>query len=256
MIHPSAVIDPSAELADDVEVGPFTVIGAGVEVGSGTRIGPHSVLRGPARIGRDNRIFQFASVGEDPQDKKYAGEPTQLEIGDRNTIRECVTLSRGTVQGLGLTRIGNDNWFMAYCHVAHDCLVGNGTVFANATALGGHVEIGDFAVLGGSTLIHQFCRVGANSFCSMGATVRRDVPPFVTVAGDPAMPHGINSEGLRRRGYSAERVALIKRAYRLVYRSGLRLAEAVAAVREMPDPNGDLTLMCNFVEGGGRGIAR
>lgn len=256
MIHPSALIDPAAELAEDVEVGAFTIIGARVEVGPGTRIGPHAVLRGPTRIGCDNRIYQFASVGEDPQDKKYAGEPTVLEIGDRNTIRECVTLSRGTAQGLGLTRIGNDNWIMAYCHVAHDCLVGSHTVFANATALAGHVEIGDFAVLGGSTLIHQFCRVGANSFCSMGATVRRDVPPFVTVAGDPAMPHGINSVGLRRRGYSVERVALIKRAYRLVYRSGLRLADALAAVRQMPDPQGDLALMIDFVEGSGRGIAR
>ena len=256
MIHSSAIVDPQARLAPGVAVGAYSVIGPYVEVGEGTWIGPHVVVNGPSRIGRDNRIYQFASVGEQPQDKKYAGEATTLELGDRNTIREGATLSRGTVQGLGTTRIGDDNWIMAYAHVAHDCIVGSNTIFANGTSLAGHVVVGDYAILGGFTLIHQFCRVGAHCFCSMGAAIRRDVPPYVTVAGDPAAPHGINSEGLRRRGFGPERVALIKRAYRTLYRSSLRLSEAVEALRVMQDPHGDLERICSFIDGSARGIAR
>ena len=202
LIDSRAVIDPSAELDEGVSVGPFSVIGAGVRIGKGTSIGPHVVVKGPTTIGCDNRIYQFASVGEDPQDKKYAGEPTRLEIGDRNVIRESATLHRGTVQDQGITRIGNDNLFMAYIHVAHDCVIGDNAILANGASLGGHVQIGDWAILGGFTMVHQFGRIGAHSFCGMGSAVNMDLPPFVTVSGQPAKPHGINSEGLRRRGYS------------------------------------------------------
>jgi UDP-N-acetylglucosamine acyltransferase len=255
-IHPTALIDPRARLAPGVEVGPFAVIGADVEIGDGTRIGPHTVLRGPTRIGRDNRIFQFASVGEDPQDMKYGGQPTLLEIGDRNRIRECVTIHRGTVQDRGLTAIGSDNLFMAYTHVAHDCRIGNHVIMANAASVGGHVEIQDWAILGGFTIVHQFCRIGAHSFCAMGSVLTRDVPPYVTVGGHPAEPRGINSEGLRRRGFSEEAIATVKRAYRALYLANLKLDEALARLRELAATAPEVAPLADFVAVRNRSIVR
>ncbi|MEJ2590403.1 MAG: acyl-ACP--UDP-N-acetylglucosamine O-acyltransferase [Candidatus Thiodiazotropha sp.] len=256
MIDPRAVIDPDAELEEGVSVGPFSIIGAGVKIGRGTQVGPHVVIKGPTRIGRDNRIFQFASVGEDPQDKKYAGEPTSLEIGDRNVIRECATLHRGTVQDQGITRIGSDNLFMAYIHVAHDCVIGDNIIMANGASLGGHVHIGDWAILGGFTMVHQFGRVGAHSFCGMGSAVNMDLPPYVTVAGQPAKPHGINSEGLRRRGFSAQEIQQIKRAYKLIYLSKLRLEDARTEIGRMLEETPALTVLHDFLAQSGRGILR
>jgi UDP-N-acetylglucosamine acyltransferase len=256
LIDPRAVIDPDAELEEGVSVGPFSVIGAGVKIGRGTEIGPHVVIKGPTRIGRDNRIFQFASVGEDPQDKKYAGEPTMLEIGDRNVIRECASLHRGTVQDQGVTRIGSDNLFMAYIHVAHDCVIGDNIIMANGASLGGHVQIGDWAILGGFTMVHQFGRVGAHSFCGMGSAVNMDLPPYVMVAGQPAKPHGINSEGLRRRGFSAEDIKQIKRAYKLIYMSKLRLEDARTEIGRMMQQTPALVVLHDFLGQGGRGILR
>jgi UDP-N-acetylglucosamine acyltransferase len=256
LIDPRAIIDPAAELEEGVNIGPFSVIGAGVRIGKGTVIGPHVVIKGPTTIGRDNRIYQFASVGEDPQDKKYAGEPTTLEMGDRNVIREYVTLHRGTVDDQGVTRIGSDNLFMAYIHVAHDCVLGDNIIMANGASLGGHVHIGDWAILGGFTLVHQFSRVGAHSFCGMGAAVNMDLLPFVTVSGQPAKPHGINSEGLRRRGFSTEEIQQIKRAYKLIYKSGMRLEEAREAIGAMLDQTPSLGILHDFLSQRGRGILR
>lgn len=251
-----AVIDPAAELDEGVTVGPFAVIGTGVRIGGGTAIGPHVVIRGPTRIGRDNRIFQFASIGEDPQDKKYAGEETGLEIGDRNQIREFTTIHRGTVQDDSLTRIGSDNLLMAYTHVAHDCRIGDNVVMANAASLGGHVQIGDWAILGGFSIVHQFCRIGAHSFSAMGSAIGRDVPPYVMVGGHPARPHGINSEGLKRRGFSADQMGSIRRAYKTLYLSGLPLA----AAREQIDAAGAdsevLRVLADFLASSGRSIVR
>ncbi|MCU7914510.1 MAG: acyl-ACP--UDP-N-acetylglucosamine O-acyltransferase [Candidatus Thiodiazotropha sp. (ex Gloverina cf. vestifex)] len=256
MIDPRGVIDPTAELEEGVSVGPFSVIGAGVKIGSGTTIGPHVVINGPTHIGRDNRIYQFASVGEDPQDKKYAGEPTMLEIGDRNVIRECATLHRGTVQDQSITRIGSDNLFMAYIHVAHDCIIGDHIILANGASLGGHVQIGDHAILGGFTMVHQFGRVGAHSFCGMGSAVNMDLPPYVTVSGQPAKPHGINSEGLRRRGFTAEDIQQIKRAYKLIYKSKLRLEETRVEIGGMLEQTPALKILHDFLAESGRGILR
>ncbi|QQS55545.1 MAG: acyl-ACP--UDP-N-acetylglucosamine O-acyltransferase [Candidatus Competibacteraceae bacterium] len=233
MIDARAVVDPSARLAADVAVGPFSIIGPGVEIDTGTWIGPHVVIQGPTRIGRDNRIYQFSSLGEIPQDKKYNGEPTRLEIGDRNTIREFVTINRGTVQDAGLTRLGDDNWIMAYVHIAHDCVIGDRTIFANGASLAGHVHIDDDVVLGGFALVYQFTRLGIHSFCGFACGVHRDVPPYVTVAGYRAEPYGINAEGLRRRGFSDEEIQAIRRAYKVIYRSNMRLDEATEKVREM-----------------------
>jgi UDP-N-acetylglucosamine acyltransferase len=256
VIDSRAVIDPQAEIADGVRVGPFAVIGAGVEIDTGTWVGPHVVINGPTRIGRDNRIHQFASIGDAPQDKKYAGEATRLEIGDRNTIREYCTINRGTVQGGGLTRIGDDNWIMAYVHIAHDCILGNDTIFANAASLAGHVIVGDHAILGGFTIVHQFCRIGAHSFCSMGSVVKRDVPPYVMVSGHTAEPHGINSEGLRRHGFGAETVREIRRAYKLVYKSGLRLEQALEQLMEVGERCPEVRLLADFLADSERGILR
>lgn len=256
MIHPTAVIDPGARLDEGVEVGPFAVIGPGVEVGAGTWVGPHAVLRGPTRIGRDNRIFQFASVGEDPQDKKYGGEPTRLEIGDRNRIREYVTIHRGTAQDRGLTSIGDDNLLMVSAHVAHDCQIGNEVVMANAASLGGHVVVEDWAILGGFTIVHQFCRIGAHSFCAMGSVLTKDVPPFVTVGGHPAEPRGINSEGLRRRGFSAETIAAIKRAYRALYLAQLKRDEALARIQALAAEFPEVAAFSAFVADSHRSIVR
>ncbi|MBI5463203.1 MAG: acyl-ACP--UDP-N-acetylglucosamine O-acyltransferase, partial [Gammaproteobacteria bacterium] len=207
MIDPRAVIDPTAELADDVSVGPYAVIGPDVQIGAGTVIGPHAVINGPTRIGRNNHIFQFASVGDAPQDKKYKGEPTRLEIGDGNTIREFVTINRGTVQDEGVTRIGDDNWIMAYVHIAHDCQVGSHTIFANNASLAGHVRIEDYVILGGYTLVHQFCALGVHSFTAFSSGIAKDVPPYVMVGGFAAEPHGLNTEGLKRRGFAPETIA-------------------------------------------------
>ncbi|MCD6673549.1 MAG: acyl-ACP--UDP-N-acetylglucosamine O-acyltransferase [Burkholderiaceae bacterium] len=267
-VHPSAFVDPGAHLDEGVEIGPCAVIGPQVRIGARTRIGAHVVVHCNTTIGADNRIFPFASIGADPQDKKYAGEQTWLEIGDGNTIRECVTLNRGTVQDRTVTRIGDDNWIMAYVHVAHDCVVGSHTIFANSTNLGGHVEIGDWAFLGGASQVHQFCKIGAHAMTATGTVVLHDIPPYVTVSGNTAAAHGINSEGLRRRGFSAERIETIRRAYRTLYRSGLTLQQAIAALRERQDelerdsaadaPAAalDLALLAGFLERVSRGIVR
>jgi UDP-N-acetylglucosamine acyltransferase len=256
-VHATAIVDPEARLADDVSVGPYSIIGPDVEIGAGTTIGPHVVIRGPTKIGRENHIFQFSSIGDSPQDKKFRDEPTLLEIGDRNTIREFVTINRGTVQDTGITKIGDDNWIMAYVHIAHDCLVGNHTIFANAASLAGHVRVDDYVILGGFTLVHQFCQVGAYAFTSMGAIINRDVPPFVTVAGNFALPKGINSEGLKRRGFSSDRIMSIKRAYRTLYKSGLGLADARTQLAEAAAKGAvDVQLMLDFIERSERSLIR
>jgi UDP-N-acetylglucosamine acyltransferase len=255
-IHPSAIVDAGARIAPGVDIGPFSVIGADVEIGEGTVVGPHVVIQGPTRIGRGNRIFQFASVGADPQDKKFAGEDTLLEIGDRNTIREFATINRGTVQDGGVTRIGHDNWIMAYVHIAHDCVVGDHCIFANAASLAGHVRIDDFVILGGFSLVHQFCQVGAHAFTSMGSVINRDVPPYVTVAGPFAEPKGINSEGLKRRGFDSARIMAIKRGFKTLYKSGLPLAEARAQLASAAEDAPDLRLLLDFIDRSERSLIR
>jgi len=255
-IDPTAVVDPEARLADDVVVGPYAVIGAGVQIDSGCWVGPHAVINGPTHIGADSRVFQFASVGEVPQDKKFHGEESRLEIGRRNTIRECVTINRGTADGGGTTRLGDDNWIMAYVHIAHDCQVGNGVVFANGASLAGHVEVGDRVTLGGFSLVHQFCRLGQGCFTAMGSCIRQDVPPWVMVAGDPAEPHGTNSEGLRRQGFDQAAQQRLRNAYRLLYKRGLRLAEALETIEA--EAQGDPAIMefLAFLRASPRGIVR
>jgi len=255
-IHPTAIVDPAARLAGGVAVGPYSVIGPGVEIGESTVVGPHVVIQGPTRIGRDNRIHQFASVGADPQDKKFAGEDTLLQIGDRNTIREFTTINRGTVQDGGITRIGHDNWIMAYVHIAHDCTVGNHCIFANAASLAGHVRVDDWVILGGFSLIHQFCQVGAHAFTSMGSVINRDVPPYVTVAGPFAEPKGINSEGLKRRGFDGERILSIKRAFKTLYKSGLPLAEARAQLAQAAQDAPDVRVLLDFIDRSERSLIR
>lgn len=255
MIDSRSVIDPSARLASDVTVGPYSVIGPEVEIGDGTWVGPHAVINGPTRIGRNNRIFQFASVGDEAQDKKYRGESTWLEIGDGNTIRECVTINRGTGDGGGVTRIGSRNWIMAYCHIAHDCRIGDDTVFANNASLAGHVEVGNGVILGGYSLVHQFCRLGTGCFLAFGAHVDRDVPPYVTAAGQRALPRGINAEGLRRAGVDGDAIRALKEAYRTVYRSGLRLEEAMNLL-ETPDASPQVARFVQFLRASRRGIIR
>jgi UDP-N-acetylglucosamine acyltransferase len=256
LINPAALIAPGAELADGVNVGPYSIIGPDVVIGAGTTIGPHVVINGPARIGRDNRIFQFSSIGDAPQDKKYAGEPTRLEIGDRNTIREFVTINRGTVQDEGVTSLGNDNWIMAYVHIAHDCRIGNHTIFANNASLAGHVTIGDYVILGGFTLVHQFCAIGSHALTAFGSGISRDVPPFVTVGGSPARAHGLNMEGLRRRGFSPDTRMALKRAYRTLYRENRTLEDALAQLRQQADGNAEVAVLAEFLEQQTRGIVR
>lgn len=260
LIDPRAEVSPRAELAPDVRVGPYSLVGPGVVVGPGTEIGPHVILRGPTRIGARNRIFSFSSIGDEPQDKKYRGEDTLLEIGDGNTIREYVTINRGTVQGGGVTRLGNDNWIMAYVHIAHDCLVGSHTIFANGVALAGHVTVDDWVILSASAKIHQFCRIGAHAFVGHDCGLVQDVPPFVTVAvrgaGETPRPYGINSEGLGRRGFPAEDVARLKEAYRILYRSGLRLEEAIAWLEERRADFPPYGTLADFLRGTTRGIVR
>ena len=257
MIHPTALIDPAARLDASVSVGAYSVIGAQVEIAAGTTVGAHVVIEGPTRIGRDNRIFQFASLGADPQDKKFRGERTELVIGDRNTIREFTTFNRGTGDGGGTTRIGNDNWFLAYTHVAHDCTVGNFCVFSNNATLAGHVTIGDHVILSGFVGVHQFGRVGAHAFIGMGVLLSGDVPPFTMGAGDAAgRPRGINSEGLKRRGFDADRIAAIKRAYRTLYVAGLPLAEAKQQLAEQASASDDVKALLQFIESGERPLQR
>ncbi|HAJ91732.1 MAG TPA: acyl-[acyl-carrier-protein]--UDP-N-acetylglucosamine O-acyltransferase [Gammaproteobacteria bacterium] len=256
MIHTTAIIDPGAELAADVSVGPYTVIGPDVVVGAGSVIGPHVVINGPTRIGRDNRIYQFASIGEAPQDKKYAGEPTRLEIGDRNTIREFVTINRGTAQDEGVTRLGDDNWIMAYVHIAHDCRIGNQTIFANNASLAGHVTIGDSVILGGFTLVYQFCSIGAYSLTAYGSGVSLNIPPYVTVAGTPARPHGLNMEGLRRRGVPEATRKLLKQSYKTLYRENLSLQDAIKVLKDRVKDCPELEIFVTFLEQQKRGIVR
>ena len=255
MIHPQAIIDPAARLAEGVSVGAFSVVGAGVEIGAGTRIASHVVIDGPTRIGRDNKIYSFAAIGGDPQDKKYAGEATRLEIGDRNVIREYCTISRGTVQDEGITRIGDDNWIMAYVHIAHDCRIGNHTIFANSASLAGHVTIEDHVILGGFTLLHQFCKVGAHAFTAMNSVISKDVPPFLMVSGHMARPHGLNTEGLKRRGFSPDTLSRLRKAYRILYRSGLTLEQAIEQLQAM-EGGAEIDRLVDFLRDVNRGIVR
>lgn len=255
-IHPTAIVHSAAKIGAGVDIGAYTLIGEHVEIGDNTWIGPHVVIEGHTRIGRDNRIFQFSSLGAEPQDKKYAAEPTRLEIGDRNVIREFCTFNRGTVQDVGVTRLGNDNWIMAYVHLAHDCQIGNHTIFANNASLAGHVSIGDWVILGGFTTVHQFVRVGDHAMTSMASAVVQDVPPYVMVAGNKAEAHGINSEGLKRRGFSVAAVSAIKRAYKTLYKSGLSLAEAQSAIAASVPDQPELQILADFLSVPGRGIVR
>ena len=256
MIHPSAIVDPGAELASGVEVGPFSVIGPGVVLGAGTRVDSHVVIEGPARIGAGNRIHSFSTLGGAPQDKKYRGESSVLEIGDGNVIREYCTFNRGTEGGGAVTRVGDGNWIMAYTHIAHDCRVGSDVVMANATALAGHVEVEDCAILGAFTIAHQFCRIGAYAFSAMGAVILKDVPPFVTVAGNSASPHGLNIEGLRRREFPAHTVQALKSAYKTVYKRGLTLEAAIEQLAGPAEASAEVDRFREFVKSSERGIVR
>jgi UDP-N-acetylglucosamine acyltransferase len=255
-IHPTALVAPDTVLGEGVEIGAYAVIGPGIEIGSNTRIAAHAVIQGPARIGADNQIFPFASVGSAPQDKKYRGEPTRIEIGDRNVIRECVTLNRGTTKEEGLTRIGNDNLFMAYAHVAHDCRIGNQCVLANSATLGGHVHLDDWVIMGGLSAIHQFCKVGAHAFIANNAAVTRDVPPYVMAVGQPAAAHSVNAEGLKRRGFTPEQIRNIRNAFRLMYRSGLKLADAASQLNALAETQPELKAIVEFLPRSTRSIVR
>ena len=256
LIHPTALIDGGARIAADVEIGPYSIIGAHVEIGAGCVIGPHAVLKGHTRIGANNRIFQFVSLGEEPQDKKYHGEPTRLEIGNNNTIREFCTFNTGTVQDAGVTRLGNNNWIMAYVHIAHDCQIGSHTIFANNTQLAGHVHVDDYAILGGYTGVHQFCRVGAHVITGIGTHVLKDVPPFITASGSPAKPYGINTEGLKRRGFSAEAILALKRAYKTIFRSGDTVEQSLEALKQQAVDHPEIQPLIDFLAVAGRGIIR
>jgi UDP-N-acetylglucosamine acyltransferase len=261
LIHSTALVDPAAELAEDVSVGAYTIIGPEVVVGAGTRIGPHCVIEGRTRIGRDNQIFQFASLGAAPQDKKYAGEPTELHIGDRNTIREFCTFNRGTAQDAGITRVGDDNWIMAYVHIAHDVQLGHKTILANNATLAGHVHVGDWVIVGGLTGVHQFVQIGAHAMIGFATALSQDVPPFMMIDGNPAQARGFNVEGLRRRGFSRERIAQVKQMHKLLYREGLTLENARAQIEALrggtdADGDADLALMVEFLERAKRGIVR
>jgi len=255
-IHSTAIVADSAVIADDVEIGPCTVIGDNVEIGSGSRVDSHVVINGPTRIGENNHIYQFSSIGDDPQDKKYRDEPTRLEIGDGNTIREFCTISRGSIQDESLTSIGDDNWIMAYVHIAHDCRVGSHCIFANNATLAGHVYVGDYAIFAGFTGAHQFCRVGAHAFLGMYAGTSRDVPAYTMVGGQPPGVKGINSEGLKRRGFTADQIRNIKNAYRVVYRKGLKLAEAIVELERVAADQPELGIFIDSLKTSERGIIR
>jgi UDP-N-acetylglucosamine acyltransferase len=259
-IHPTAVVDPAAEIDNSVVIGPYSVIGPQVRIGAGTEIGPHCIIDGVTTIGRDNRFYRYCSIGGMPQDKKYGGEPTRLEIGDRNTVREFTTFNTGTVQDGGVTRLGNDNWIMAYVHIAHDCQVGNNTILANTVQLGGHVTVGDWAILGGMTGVHQFCTVGAHSMTGGNSSLKQDTPPYVLAGGNPSRPVGINIEGLKRRGFSPTVISALREAYKAIYRRGLSLDEACADIRERqqtePEARDVLQVMLDFLDKSGRGIIR
>jgi UDP-N-acetylglucosamine acyltransferase len=259
-IHPTAIVEPGAELGDNVRIDAYSIVRADVRIGEGTTIGPHCVIEGHTTIGRDNRIFQFCSLGAVPQDKKYAGEPTRLEIGDRNTIRESCTFNIGTAQDVGVTRVGDDNWIMAYVHIAHDCLVGNQTILANNATLGGHVQLGDWVFLGGLTGVHQFVKIGAHAMAGFASAVTQDVPPFMLVDGNPLAVRGFNIEGLRRRGFGPERIAAVKQMHRVLYRSGKTLEQARGEIEAIasstPAAQVDVTLMLDFLAQSTRGIAR
>lgn len=254
MIHETAIIEPGARLGNNVSIGPWTYIGNDVEVGDNCEIGSHVVVKGPTRIGQGNRIFQFASIGEECQDKKYAGEPTELVIGDNNVFRECTTVHRGTIQDNSLTQIGSGNLFMAYVHVAHDCMIGDHNILANATSLAGHVHVGDHVILGGFTGVHQFCKIGSHAFTAVNSVVVQDVPPYVMAQGHNAIPRTINSEGLKRRGFTAEQISRIKRAYKLLYRQGLTLENAIAEIEAMDSD--ETRLLTDFIATSTRGIIR
>ena len=255
-IAATAIVDPRARIAADVEIGPYTIIGEDVEIGAGCRIGPHAVITGRTRIGTGNRIYQFVSLGEVPQDKKYGGEATRLEIGNNNTIREFCTFNCGTAQDAGVTRVGDDNWIMAYVHLAHDCQIGNHTIFANNAQLAGHVHIGDYAILGGFTAVHQFCRVGAHSITAISTVVLQDIPPYVMASGNTAKPYGINDEGLRRRGFTAETIAGLKRAYKTLYKSRLTLIEAKDELEQQLAACPEIRPLLDFLAASARGIIR
>lgn len=259
-IHPTALVDPAAELAHGVTVGPFAVVGAGVRIGEGTSVGAHCVIEGPTTIGRDNRIFSHAALGAAPQDKKYAGEPTRLEIGDRNTIREFCTFNRGTVQDAGVTRVGDDNWIMAYVHIAHDVQLGHKTILANNATLAGHVHVGDWVIVGGLTGVHQFVKIGAHAMVGFATALSQDVPPFMMIDGNPAAARGFNVEGLRRRGFSAARIGLVKQMHRLLYRGGLTLDQARDQIGTLAGTveggDADVALMLDFLGRATRGIVR
>jgi UDP-N-acetylglucosamine acyltransferase len=255
-IHPTALVDPAARLAAEVEIGAYSVIGPHVEIGAGSRIGPHVVITGHTRIGANNHIYQFVSLGEAPQDKKYNGEPTRLEIGDNNTIREFCTMNCGTVQDAGVTRLGDDNWIMAYVHLAHDCQVGNHTILANNAQLAGHVTVGDYAILGGFTGVHQFCRIGAHAITGGSSLILKDVPPYVMCSGNPAQPYGINTEGLKRRNFSPDAIEGLRRAYKTLYRSGETLDSARATLSAQAATCPEIQLLVDFLAVPGRGIIR
>ncbi len=256
MIDPRAIVDPGARIAANVEIGPFSIIGPDVEIGEGTVIGPHVIVRGPTTIGKNNRIFQFSSIGEECQDKKYAGEPTTLVIGDNNVIREACTFHRGTVQDNGTTIVGSNNLFMVNVHVAHDAIIGDNCILANDTNVAGHVKIGDWAILGGATQVHQFCLIGAHSMCGAGTVVLKDIPAYVMALGYPATPHGINSEGLKRRGFSKESIMLIRNAYKILYRQGLTLAEALEELVPLAGQDYGVRLLVESLQAASRGIIR
>lgn len=256
MIHPTAIIDPSARIAANVQIGPYSIIGPEVEIGEGTWIGPHVVIKGPTKIGKDNKIFQFASVGDDPQDMKFKGERTFLEIGDRNSIRECCTINRGTAQDKGFTRIGNDNLFMAYVHIAHDCIIGNHTIFANNASLAGHVVVEDYSILSAFSGIFQFCRVGKYSFTCTNAVVSKDIPPFVKASGFYAQPFGLNTVGMKRRGFAEETMLQLRRAYKLIYRKGLTVKEALVELQKMVVECPEIQMFIDFIQGSEQGIIR
>lgn len=255
-IHPTALVAPGAQLGQGVRVGAYSVIGPNVEIGDRTEVASHVNIGGHTRIGADNRIFSFSAIGGEPQDKKYKGEPTQLEIGDRNTIREFCTFNCGTTQDAGITRVGNDNWIMAYVHMAHDCVVGNNTIFANNAQLAGHVHVGDWVILGGFTVVHQFVRIGAHSMTAMGTILLQDLPPYVMASGNTAEPHGINSEGLKRRGFSPTAISAIRRAYKSLYKTGLRLEEAQQTIATEAVSVPELEILAKFLAEPGRGVVR